>query len=94
MAELNEMIQVKTQSGQPVTVNGVTITPQSQAFTIRWPYGGFVWNRPVAVMVERDGQSERIPIVDVTLVGRMALFGFGLFLSVVTLVLCARKRRI
>ena len=47
--KLEDVFQWQTISGDPTTVGDVTVTPQSQALTIRWPYGGAVWNRPTAV---------------------------------------------
>jgi hypothetical protein len=49
-------------------VNGRTITPQSQLLQIRLPFGGFVWHRPVGVLVdEGDGRpTQTIPIPDIT----------------------------
>ncbi len=93
MAGLKDMVQWRTFSGDQVTIGDVTVTPQSRALTIRWPNGGFVWNRPVAVLVERDGSTERVPIVDVTLVARMVLFALSLALSMFILLLSVRKRR-
>lgn len=66
MEKLKQLIQWRTESGQPVTANGITVTPQSMAIQVRWPYGGWVWNRPVSIQVEKAGQTEQIPIVDVT----------------------------
>jgi hypothetical protein len=53
-------------SGHPVTAGEITVTPHSQALIVRWKQGGFVWNRPVAVVVEQSGQTQRIPILDLT----------------------------
>lgn len=72
MPNTAKAVAFENRSGEPVTVDGVTLTPQSQALTVRFPYGGFVWHRPAAVIVEEEGQSRRIPIVDVT---RMAQVG-------------------
>lgn len=94
MKRLNEMIQCRTVSGSPLSVGDVTVTPQSQALTIRWPSGGLVWNRPVAILVEREGQqTERIPIVDVTRVIQLGLLCFSLILGIVTFVLATRQGR-
>jgi hypothetical protein len=84
MAQLKDIIQWQTVSGNPVTVGDVTVTPQSQALTVRWPFGGFVWNRPVAILVERDGSRfvERMRVVDVTRIIQLGLLGFGLVLSI------------
>jgi hypothetical protein len=64
-------------SAGPVTVGNITVTPQSKALIVRLPKGGFVWNRPTAVLVERDGQARRIPIVDVTRILQVGLFGLA-----------------
>jgi uncharacterized membrane protein len=94
MSKLKEILQWQTLSGDEVTVGDITLTPQSQALTIRWPKGGLVWNRPVAVLVERDGQTERIPIVDVTRMAQLGLLGLGLVFSMVIFILSARRRRV
>jgi len=93
MSELKDMIQWQTVSGDPVIVGDVSLTPQSQALTIRWPSGGFVWNRPVAVVVEQDGQTERIPVVDVTRIAQFTLIGLSLVFWMVTLFWSLRRRR-
>lgn len=92
MAEGNKLFQVKTYEGDPVTIQGVTITPQSQALTLRWPHGGFVWNRPLALLVERGKETERIPIVDVTLMAQVALLGLTLLVSVAGLLWSMQRR--
>ncbi len=73
MANWKPFIELKTNRGKAIQKGDVTITPQAQALTIRLPYGGFVWNRPVAVVVEADGRRERIPIFDVTRAAVMAM---------------------
>lgn len=83
-------------SGEPLTINDMTVTPQSRAFSLRWPNGGLVWNRPVAVIVERDGQVERLPIVDVTRYAQIALYGSALFFALMALLATlgrGRKRK-
>ena len=93
MTKPSDMIKCRTVSGEAVTVADITLTPQSQAVTVRWPDGGLVWNRPVAVLVERAGQTERIPIVDVTRVIQLGLFGLSLVFAMVTLILTIRSGR-
>lgn len=78
MVQCKEIARWQTLSGEPVTIGDVTITPQAQALIIRLPFGGLVWNRPVAVLVERGGQTRRIPIIDVTRAVQLGLLGFGL----------------
>lgn len=97
MSQFKDAFQYQTLLGDPITIGDVTITPQSQALTIRWPRGGWVWNRPVGVLVERDGQTERIPIVDVTRVAQWAMLGVSALCSIAIvgqfLTHSARKRR-
>lgn len=93
MQRHGKMIEWRTVSGSPVTVGDVTLTPQSQALTIGWPDGGLVWNRPVAILVERGQHAERIPIVDVTRVVQLGLLGLFLVLGIVTFVLTIRQGR-
>jgi hypothetical protein len=90
----NGVFSLETRSGEPVTAGDIRVTPQSQALTIRWPFGGFVWNRPVAVLVEQGDESDRIPIVDVTLVAQVMLLALGAVFALTTLILSATKRRI
>jgi hypothetical protein len=93
MSGLKDVLQWQTISGEEVTIGDVTLTPQSQALTLRWPNGGFVWNRPVAVLVGRDGQTERVPVVDVTRIAQLTLLGLGLVFFTVAVILSIRKRR-
>ena len=69
-------------SAEPVTVGDVTVTPRARALVVRTPRGGFVWNRPSAVIVERSGQVRRIQVVDVTRVLQLGLLGLGLAIAV------------
>jgi hypothetical protein len=66
----------------PVVLNGVTVTPEARALVVRLPFGGFVWNHPAALLVERAGQTERVVIGDVTLMAQIAI----LMLTAVALV--------
>lgn len=79
----NRWIEWQTRAGEAVTAGGVTVIPQAQALTVRLPFGGFVWNRPVAVLVQRGRQTERIPIIDMTRVVQVGLVGLGLVFSII-----------
>ena len=81
MVTWKPFIELKTSTGRPISRGKVTITPQAQALTVRIPYGGFVWNRPVAVLVQRDGRSQRFPIFDVTRFAVVAMAGSGMALT-------------
>ncbi len=76
MTRLGEIIQLETHAGTPTTAGNLTVTPESQAFSLRLPFGGFVWNRPTAIVIEIEGERQRIPIVDVTRIAQLAMAGF------------------
>ena len=83
MNQLNDFIQVQTAMGETVRVGDIEVTPESQAVMVRWPFGGMVWNRPAAVVVQRDDVKERIPIVDVTRVIQLGFWGLSAFFALV-----------
>lgn len=93
MAQNSSLVQRRMLLGDEITVGDITVTPQAQALTLRWHGGGWVWNRPVAVLVERGGSVERIPIIDITRIAQAGLFGLGLCLTVLTLFTASQRRR-
>jgi hypothetical protein len=93
MARWADMVQVQTVTGDPITAGATTVTPQSQAISIRWRNGGLIWHRPVAVLAERDGQTARIPIVDVTRLVQAALLVSVLMVSLIMSQLTRRQKR-
>jgi hypothetical protein len=92
MTQLQERFKWQTKSGETVSVGDMAVTPQSQALTVRWPRGGWVWNRPVAVLVERGEERKRIPIVDVTRVAQLGLYVLALMFGIAGLFLLTRER--
>lgn len=93
MREDDGRMRLETTTGEPVAVGEVTATPQSQALTAHWPRGGWVWNRPVAILVKKGGEEERVPIVDVTRMAQLALYAFSLAFVVLGLVMWLTGRR-
>jgi len=93
MVPSTDWLQWQTIDGDPITVGNVIVTPQSQALTIRWPFGGFVWNRPVAVLVERNGRRTRIPIRDTTRLVQLGFLGFSLACMAMAFISSSRQRR-
>ena len=77
MAGENGIMEWVTESGEAVSLGETTVTPQSQALIARWPFGAFVWNRPLAVLVEEGGTTTRLSIVDATRVVQVSLLLFG-----------------
>jgi hypothetical protein len=75
------LIQKETRLGVPIKVGKRTVMPQSQAITIRFPFGGFVWNRPTAVLVTEDNQTTTIPITDPTRLALWTLTGITVLVS-------------
>ncbi len=94
MTQSKDIVQWQTVSGEAVTVGEFTVTSQSQALIIRLPFGGFVWNRPTAVIVERGSSHavERIPIIDATRLIHWGLIGVGAIVSLVMLAQCAQRK--
>jgi len=91
--QVTRMFQSQAVSGSPVRAGDITVTPQSRALIVRLPFGGLVWRRPTAVLVERAGQTSRIPIVDVTRVVQLALLGASMFVVLVTVRIQLSRRK-
>lgn len=62
---LGTMFESQESFGTPTTAGDVTVTPIAKSFVLRWPRGGAVWSGPSRVLVERDGRTEHIPIVNI-----------------------------
>lgn len=41
-----------------------TLSGESLVIEVRWRGGGFVWNAPLAIHVQRRGRTMRYPVVD------------------------------
>jgi len=74
-------------------VGEIIVTPQSQALIVRWPRGGFIWNRPVAVTVERDGSRESMYVPDVTRWVQAGVLAVGLAFLIIGWAVSARISR-
>ncbi len=92
MTRLQDLFQVQTVVGQPMTVGDITVTPQSQVLIVRLPIGGFVWNRPTAIVVEREGQAKRVSVRDITRILQLGLLSLGLLLSLVKLITFSQRK--
>jgi hypothetical protein len=94
MNKLRRFIDLETTAGDPVQVNGQTVTPISQALALRLGPAGFIWNRPVAVEIAGDDLTvRRIPIIDITRIGQLTLFGASLAAGLLFWLL-GRKRKV
>jgi hypothetical protein len=74
MADLSKYLNWEPVTGEPQVVGNRIIRMQAQAISLITPFGGFVWNRPTAVLVEKDGITDEVPIIDPT---RYALISIG-----------------
>ena len=70
-------IRWQMQEGESVKAGGLTLTPQSRALSIGWRDGGWVWNRPVGVLVQDGDSARRLPITDVTRLAQIGLWGLS-----------------
>lgn len=91
---LGEFVEWERKVGQPIYAEGGrVIRPISRVLSVWWrPYGGGVWNWPVAVEVEENSVIWEQPIIDVN---RWAQVGIGFMVLLVgILVSGAAKRRL
>jgi hypothetical protein len=91
MRSVMDMLGAREASAEPVTVDDVTVTLRSRALVVRLPKGGFIWNRPTAVLVEQGARARRIPIVDVTRILQVGLLGLAVLTASISL-LGSRRR--
>lgn len=81
-------INTQNKIGSPIQVGeGTQIRLVSQSASWIEKTWGVVWNRPAAVRVETEGSTQVLPIVDVTRIGLVVLWGF----TVAFLVMALRK---
>lgn len=93
MERLKPMLRWDEVTGNRIKIGDVTVTPQSRALVVAWRGGGIVWNRPWALRVEQDGGVRRIPIVDLTRVMQVLLFGVSLMVFLAGCSVSVRQRR-
>ncbi len=75
-------VELKTSSGNSIECGDMTLRPEAQALVVRLPFMGFVWNRPVAFVLEADGRRERFPINDTTRTAVLMMSGMGMLVTV------------
>lgn len=83
MANLTDFIEWKTVQGTAVSTPHHTLIPESQALIIKFPYGGFVWQRPTAVLVQKGEQTQRYPITDVTRLATWSVLAASLLVTLI-----------
>ncbi len=94
MAKSERFLQYSTHAGQSIEKGDLVVTPISGALRLNLPFFNYVWNRPVAIVVEEGDSSEKLPIMDATLLAQVALFSVALAATILTvLVTKASKKR-
>ncbi|MFW5940874.1 MAG: hypothetical protein ACOC9C_01085 [Chloroflexota bacterium] len=80
---ISKAVKWQATEGETVTAHGYAVTPQAQALSVRLPLGGIVWNRPLAVLVEQDGTTQRIPILDLTRIAQLAIWTTAFLITII-----------
>jgi hypothetical protein len=88
---IQNLVEYRESSGEPVSAHGYTVTPRARAIIIRLPRARFVWNRPVGVDVTQDGQTVHVPIGERNWMLPMAML--AVMATVIAVSLLARSRR-
>lgn len=83
METFKKFFYKQTIQGEKTTIGEISLIPEAQVFIMRWRHGGVVWNRPLALLVERDGQMERIRIMNLTHRIQLGLLGFSLIFCII-----------
>ena len=87
------LVQMRTLQAQPIVAGALRLTPESQVLTVRLPFGGLVWQRPTAVVVEQAGRAiQRLPIVDLTRVAQLAVLLGTVLVTAVCLIVASRQQ--
>ena len=86
MRPFPEPFKIESHQGQPVHRGDVTVIPISKSLTVQLPFLGFVWNRPVAILIEEGETSQELPIIDVTFLAQLTFAPISLAAAVLALV--------
>lgn len=76
----SKFLTLRTVDGESQAVGELEMTPRAQILALRLPFARFVWNRPTAITVSKDGVTEQIPIVDVTRVAEIGIYIMAAFM--------------
>ena len=92
MVGLRNIARFTTTEGNPIRIGDVTVTPRSSALVIRLPFGGFVWNRPVGVTVQRGDVIQDLPIRDLTRIAQITLVSAAAFLLIASRLIRSNRK--
>ena len=80
---MGRIVQWHTKRGEPIRAGGSTVIPEVKALTINLGPLGFVWNRPVAVLVEGGETPGRTAITDITRLTQIAVASAALLAAAI-----------
>lgn len=75
--KLREWVNLETVTGDSIQVGDLLLRPQAQVFRVRFPWGGYVYNRPVGVLVDDGEQVTQVPIIDTTRITQITLLAWA-----------------
>lgn len=84
--KVGDYVELERSVGEPLyRQNGRTIRPVSRVLKLWWrPFGGRVWNWPVAIAIEENGVVQEVPVVHIN---RWAEIGIGVTVFVFSLLI-------
>jgi hypothetical protein len=90
--KVGNFLEWERKMGGPIYEGGGrVIRPISRVLSVWWqPYGGGVWNWPVAVRVEENGSVHEVPIINVNLLAQLSI---GLMTMIVGMVISGAVKR-
>jgi hypothetical protein len=92
----NKMLIQQTSAGEPIEINDLTVYPIARSYRINFPkvYGGIIWNKPLAVIVEDSvGNRQVIPVIDRTRLLQIAIYGAGFIITMLTWFVFRKTRK-
>ena len=84
---------IRRQMARPIGETEIVL--ETVGLEARAPFGGFVWNRPAALVARTAGEAAetRLPIPDLTRRGQVILYGIALFFALAGLMARGRAPR-
>jgi hypothetical protein len=86
-------VHLAAETGRPIAVGAITVTPHSQSVTVNSRVGSLVWSRPTQIIIERGGRTERIQVADVTRILQLGILALATLLTIAVWIVGARRER-
>lgn len=91
MTENRKRFHWKTHRGESLYDGELSITPVAKLLSVRLPFIGFIWSYPYQVEITHGEEIRILPIVNLTRLAQISIYGIGLSLAVIAVVLGKRK---